>query len=937
MPYVTRYNEFTNSDERVWIPETTSSSFSSMPEFLPGGGRMPSAAGPFPGGVTTGGGNQDGRRVLRGDKGYDDFYGMYEDFGMPGAMPQFTQRTDSSPGFTSEEDTFGYSLNAKPRRFKNKTGEEVYRDVQEMGIHKRKQHPTWSNERWSDYKKSFINRWLELKGYSPEEIASYQSYSMNPEGTRNKPFYETQEEEIEREEREKFGLKPDIRVKTFDWDSIPGSTIMDEYDEFQNIYKGVFDDDSLYRGQWKSFEDVLREKIGEEIPKSGVPGFNQKRNSLLKLRDWYNDERSINQRSRTEEEWKKAGLPVGDFGFNGRYEITQEDWEKSDIGKKYLKDNPPAIPSKGYSRTERENLKDAFSNFNSQWSQNFSKGNPISNLDFFVSGEDTEVVEDDRAGIDDAFGDAFDVDGDDGEVIIPEPEGIREGDARQNYISDFLAGQIPGYEWIATVGPDEMSDEAKREMAGGLWENEETKSKYGVVGPSPEPVVTTEGTDGTKILTNSVAEINAFKTLADYSGQSLPSIIKMSVDGTLPSIPPALLEELKRPLIRIQQPTGELDLDGNPITIGVDIPNPNIEPLFNIYRTQLDTQVEAFRLAQQKDISAADRDSRFNQALVSATGGLAGTGTEKDFGPTALAEQERRMARIAATGGLESLNPQQLQDFQQQQALIGATGGLSGIEGGLTPEALAQQELQRQQISATGGLSGLTPFSGAPTASEAARIQQQLFGADPARAISSARSLTPFEMAQLQLQPLRMQQAQEQARREEEQRQFNEQLAINQRAQQLAELESQRRLGLQSGQLQQQRQLELARLFSDPTAVGSLSAIYGPQFFEQEQVFGSPFGGQPPLPDTSFNQLQNPQQPSFTPATNVSTPFGSSLTTGQFQEMSPYGQGQYLTTQARQKGKSRQELEREMEAVTPFGTPTGRGGLDKYFSGTGEL
>ena len=726
--------------------------------------------------------------------------------------------------------------------------------------------------------------------------------------------------------------KDEIKVKHFDWDDLIGSTAYDEWDVKRNIYKDVFDVNSLYTGQWKSFEDVLRDELGEEIPKSGVKGFNQKRNSLLKLRDWYNDERSINQRSRTEEEWKKAGLPVGDFGVNGRYEITQEDWEKSDIGKKYLKDNPPAIPSKGYSRTERENIKDAFSNFNSQWSQNFSKGNPISNLDFFVSGEDTEVVEDDRAGIDDAFGDAFDVDGDDGEVIIPEPEGIREGDARQNYIRDFLAGQIPGYEWIATVGPDEMSDEAKREMAGGLWENEETKSKYGVVGPSPEPVVTTEGTDGTKILTDTSAEINAFRALADYSGQSLPSIIKMSVDGTLPSIPPALLEELKRPLIRIKQ-AGK-DAFDNPITIDVDIPNPNIEPLFNIYRTQLDTQVEAFRLAKQKDISDADNAARFNQALVSATGGLAGRGDE-DYTQKQLAEQEQTMARIGATGGLEALTPQQLQDFQQQQALIGATGGLSGIEGGLTPEALAQQELQRQQISATGGLSGLTPFSGAPTASEAARIQQQLFGADPARAISSARSLTPFEMAQLQLQPLRMQQAQEQARREEEQRQFNEQLAINQRAQELAELESQRRLGLQSGQLQQQRQLELARLFSDPTAVGSLSAIYGPQFFEQEQVFGSPFAGQTgavqPLP------VQNQQQPSFTPATNVSTPFGSSLTTGQFQEMSPYAQSQYLTTQARQKGKGRQELEREMEAVTPFGTPTGRGGLDKYFSGTGEL
>jgi hypothetical protein len=859
MPYVTRYNEFTNSDEVVWVPETTSPSFSTMPEFLPGGGGMPFAAGPFTGGVTTGRGNQE----------------MYEDFGMPGTMPQLTQRTDS---FIAEDE-------AERARFAERAREE---------------------------------------------------------------------REAKKREQE---LNRDIRVKIFDWDSIPGSRTTDpDYPQrgTWNKYEELFNDDSLYRGQWKSFEDVLRNELAEEIPREWtfvtpdgdtgvriplVPS-NRKHAALIELREWYNKERSINQRRRTEEKWEKAGLPVGDFGVNGRYEITQEDWEDSDIGKKYLKDNPPANPEYGYSVTELENIKDAFNNFNSQWTQNFSKGNPISNLDFFVSGEDTEVVEDDRAGIDDAFGDAFDVDRDDGEVIIPEPEGIREGDARQNYISDFLAGQIPDWEWLATVGPDEMSDEAKRELAEASWRDatDETKSKYGVVGPSPEPVVTTEGTGEPKILTDTSAKINAFRTLANYANLTLPSVLKMSVDGTLPPIPPALLEELKRPLIRIKQ-AGK-DAFDNPITIDVDIPNPNIEPLFNIYRTQLDATVEAFRLAKQKDISDADNAARFNQALISATGGLAGRGTETDFDPAALAAHEQAMARIAATGGLSGieeggLTPGALRDFQREQALIGATGGLSGREGGLTPEALAQQELQRQQISATGGLSGLTPFSGAPTASEAARIQQQLFGADPARAISTARSLTPFEMAQLQLQPLRMQQAQEQARREEEQRQFNEQLAINQRAQELAELESQRRLGLQAGQLQQQRQLELARLFSDPTAVGSLSAIYGPQFFEQEQVFGSPFAGQTgavqPLP------VQNQQQPSFTPATNVSTPFGSSLTTGQFQEMSPYAQSQYLTTQARQKGKSRQELEREMEAVTPFGTPTGRGGLDKYFSGTGEL
>ena len=772
-----------------------------------------------------------------------------------------------------------------------------------------RQTPDFYGEQFEDFTGtgSEAGRSMEESYVPPPR--EYPSYVSEPD------FYQYGEEYTPPPRIEREGVNRDIKTGTY-----PDTKALREYDPnffgFINRYDKIFPVNSTYEGSWRPFEDILRDELGEEIPEAGFPGTNAKRNALLKLREWYND-RSKNQRIATEEEWEKAGLPVGKL-INEKYEYSEDDWKNSDDFKQWQQENnPEGREIAPYSQMAKMQ-KEAFE----QWQQN-----SINNRQkFYETGEVPPPVKIDKS---------TKVGEDVGEVVGEDVgEVIRPGDAKENYIRDFLTGQVPGYEWIADLDPSEMSVDAIREMAEGIWDNQlsaDEKSIYGVEAPSPE--VTTEGTGEQKILSDSAAKINAYKTLADYSGQSLPSIIKMSVDGTLPSIPPALLEELKRPLIRIQQ-AGE-DAFGNPITIGVDIPNPNIEPLFNIYRTQLDTQVEAFRLAQQKDISAEDRDSRFNQALVSATGGLAGTGTGQDFGPTALAEQERRMARIAATGGLETLTPQQLQDFQQQQALIGATGGLSGTEGGLTPEALAQQELQRQQISATGGLSGLTPFSGAPSASEAARIQQQLFGADPARAISTARSLTPFEMAQLQLQPLRMQQAQEEARRAEEQRQFNEQLAINQRAQQLAELESQRRLGLQAGQLQQQRQLELARLFSDPTAVGSLSAIYGPQFFEQEQVFGSPFAGQTgavqPLP------VQNQQQPSFTPATNVSTPFGSSLTTGQFQEMSPYAQGQYLTSQARQKGKSRQELEREMEAVTPFGTPTGRGGLDKYFSGTGEL
>ena len=533
------------------------------------------------------------------------------------------------------------------------------------------------------------------------------------------------------------------------------------------------------------------------------------------------------------------------------------------------------------------------------------------------------------------------------------------------------------------------------------------------------------GSNNSKVtkIKNVEKEKTVEKIIAEYGGLGLPDLLKMYEDGTLPPIPDDLRLALRHPTIKIKVMVPDTDPDAEPgsmMEVDQEITNPIIEPLFNIYVSQLDSQVEAFRLKKAGDRSEAESADRLNQALISATGGLAGRGHDEDFSPKAIAAQEELLARVAATGGLEGLKPEDLQEFQREKALIAATGGLRGGDEALSAGELAQQELARQQIAATGGLSGFTPFTGADRVDDAARIQAQLFGPIPSGqpAITSTRSLTPFEMAQMQLEPLRMQQEQEAAQRAEQVRQFNEQqllrqqiqdqaqaraqqefdaryggmgdigldvrrqqeaesarsfaesmanaqaaeerrrfneeLAIGQRSQELSEQEQMQRAmeaaaqqQFAQSQLQQQRQMQMAQLFSDPNRVGSLSALYGPEIFQTEQPFGAvPITpgatAQTAAPQGNYQQLL--QQITDQAAINERvqnlgyTPFGgSAFTTGQFSELSPFAQGSYLTTQAREKGKSVEELMREMEQVSPMGGNTGAGGLGGSYRTTGEL
>ena len=261
---------------------------------------------------------------------------------------------------------------------------------------------------------------------------------------------------------------------------------------------------------------------------------------------------------------------------------------------------------------------------------------------------------------------------------------------------------------------------------------------------------------------------------------------------------------------------------------------------------------------------------------------------------------------------------------------------------------------------------------------DAARIQQQLFGIPSGQpAITSTRSLTPFEMAQMQLQPLRMQQefqqAQEALQRTEAQRQFNAQLAVQQRQQELAELAQGAQSGQARAQLEQQRQMQMAQMVLDPTSLATLSTLYGQGSIPSStQIFGSPWGqaqagplgqaqagpmaelnpapsarmGGGPEPElmgwqTSGGRMGFQGQPAtigLPPAQTSFTPFqgGTTLTQPQFEDLTQFGRGSYEAARAMQ-GRTPEEQRRRRLAVTPLGTDAGPGRLGSQFIEKGSL
>ncbi len=589
--------------------------------------------------------------------------------------------------------------------------------------------------------------------------------------------------------------KDEIKVKHFDWDDLIGSTAYDEWDVKRNIYKDVFDVNNLYTGQWKSFEDVLRDELGEEIPKSGVKGFNQKRNGLLKLRDWYND-RSENQRIDTENNWRREGLPIGDFRFQGRYEITQEDWEDSSIGKRYLRENPPANPEKGYSLPERENLKQAFNNFNSQWTQNFNKGNPIAINEALLDGEAT-VVED----------------------VGPKRPPLNITGGKEGFIQAFMEGGIDNVDYVGELG---LPPETARGIAEDMWNalsQEERAQWLGGEAPGMDAeetgvVTTTDGTTTDGVATGGVATggtsftpgisvptADLYQTIEGIYNFAPGSVESMANNGQLPPVPTALLNALTRPFIQVTEMQAIDDGKGGLIEIPSTrmVENPAIRVLMDAYTRQLESQVQVFRDSAQRkydnEQGALQRQNDIDRAILSATGGNVAAG---DYSPEDV---------------------QGFQDFQRQMARI--SGGV-GFEGA----------------------TGEVPFS--------QQVQSALFprAFDPKNIVTTPRGLTPTELQMADLYPTEVHAQLEEAQLAQQQKQFLENLATSR------------------GDIEQNRRTELLRLLSDPTALATMSALYGSGALPTSgDVFAQPFGA--------------PQQVSKPVATSGGFTFPSGIHTGQ--------------------------------------------------------
>ena len=155
----------------------------------------------------------------------------------------------------------------------------------------------------------------------------------------------------------------------------------------------------------------------------------------------------------------------------------------------------------------------------------------------------------------------------------------------------------------------------------------------------------------------------------------------------------------------------------------------------------------------------------------------------------------------------------------------------------------------------------------------------------------------------------------------EQQRRFNEQLAISQRAQTLDEARAiqdaqqftqqlAQAQQIQNQQLEQQRRLEAARLAADPRSIAALTTVYGQNVFGAGQALGqTPLTGTngttgtagttPPAIPTTFSPANYPSPFRTTPFPSQLTA-GSALTEGQFAGLTPFARSQYETQKALQ-------------------------------------
>ena len=155
----------------------------------------------------------------------------------------------------------------------------------------------------------------------------------------------------------------------------------------------------------------------------------------------------------------------------------------------------------------------------------------------------------------------------------------------------------------------------------------------------------------------------------------------------------------------------------------------------------------------------------------------------------------------------------------------------------------------------------------------------------------------------------------------EQQRRFNDQLAISQRAQTLDEARAiqdaqqftqqlAQAQQIQNQQLEQQRRLEAARLAADPRSIAALTTVYGQNVFGAGQALGqTPLTGTngttgtagttPPAIPTTFSPANYPSPFRTTPFPSQLTA-GSALTEGQFAGLTPFARSQYETQKALQ-------------------------------------
>ena len=233
--------------------------------------------------------------------------------------------------------------------------------------------------------------------------------------------------------------------------------------------------------------------------------------------------------------------------------------------------------------------------------------------------------------------------------------------AKQQFVRDFLAGKIKGYEWIPTADPSEISEAGIVDMANGIWDNQLTDDQKWNFG---QKVGAVQNIADTWTPGGDAGPIDA----GDLG--SLPQRISGVGGGPMTIDPELLIKTPEQIKINGEKEDGSVVNGQNGSKVVKDFTQSDV--------TAADGTIMPFdEYAQQWGMEAASPLAAYRQGLASRFGGDIPGGAfsrfmESQYNPYLSVFQVGQLANTLQPGGIQALQP---------TGMGGAMGAAADMQG----------------------------------------------------------------------------------------------------------------------------------------------------------------------------------------------------------------------------------------------------------------